>query len=384
MPPARHLGLPSPYLTVIVTLDEPLHVARQPDPAQAPDSYRAMVGGLHTTPAVIEHDGAQSGVQLQLSPLGTRALFGLPAGELAGLDLPATDLLGRLGDDLHEQMRATPTWAERFRLLDVGLGRLLDPSRRPPAEVCQAWHLLRASHGTARVADVARAVGWSERHLAARFRTEIGLTPKAAARVIRFDRARRMIPGSQRRRRGGDVRLRRPVAPRPRLRRVHRSRPGRLARRGGRKSSSPGRRGGSRLGVMSDKTPPPTVWPTLRANDARALIRFLVDVVGFEETAVYGEGDVVHHAELSWPLGGGIMLGSARDDGGDGPTPPGACSAYIVVDEPDALCDRVRAAGAEMTVDLHDTDYGSRDFAIRDPEGNRWYFGTYRGAPRAS
>ena len=52
---------------------------------------------------------------------------------------------------------------------------------------------------------------------------------------------------------------------------------------------------------MSDKTPPPTVWPTLRATDARALIRFLVDVVGFEETAVYGEGDVVHHAELSWP-----------------------------------------------------------------------------------
>ena len=49
---------------------------------------------------------------------------------------------------------------------------------------------------------------------------------------------------------------------------------------------------------MSDKTPPPTVWPTLCANDARALIRFLVDVVGFEETAVYGEGDIVHHAEL--------------------------------------------------------------------------------------
>ena len=181
--------------------------------------------------------------------------------------------------------------------------------------MCHAWHLLRASHGTARVADVARAVGWSERHLAARFRAEIGLTPKAAARVIRFDRARRMIPGSN----GAIVAATCGYADQSHLVRDFVEftglRPECLARRRGRKSSSRRRRRGSRLGVMSDKTPPPTVWPTLRANDARALIRFLVDVVGFEETAVYGEGDVVHHAELSWPLGGGIMLGSARDDG---------------------------------------------------------------------
>jgi uncharacterized glyoxalase superfamily protein PhnB len=135
---------------------------------------------------------------------------------------------------------------------------------------------------------------------------------------------------------------------------------------------------------MTDKTPPPQVWPTLRATDARALIRFLVDVVGFEETAVYGEGDVVHHAELSWPPGGGVMLGSEREGAAPGPTEPGRFSAYVVVDEPDALCARIRDAGAEVTTDLHDTDYGSRDFAIRDPEGNHWYFGTYRGAPRAT
>jgi uncharacterized glyoxalase superfamily protein PhnB len=132
---------------------------------------------------------------------------------------------------------------------------------------------------------------------------------------------------------------------------------------------------------MTDKTPPPQVWPTLRARDARALIRFLVDVVGFEETAVYGEGEVVHHAELAWPPGGGVMLGSAREND-SGVTEPGRFSAYVVVDEPDALCERVRAGGAEVAMDLHDTDYGSRDFAARDPEGNRWSFGTYRGEPR--
>ena len=195
VPPARHVGLPSPWITLILTLDEPLRVTRHPDPGQAPAEYRTLVGGLHTSPALIEHDGAQSGIQLQLSPLGTRALFGVPAGELAGLDLDAADLLGRLSGDLQERLQAASSWEERFGLLDGGLGGRLDPERTPPAEVRRAWHLLCASGGSLRVADVARAVGWSERHLAARFRVEIGLPPKAAARVIRFDRARRLIPG---------------------------------------------------------------------------------------------------------------------------------------------------------------------------------------------
>jgi uncharacterized glyoxalase superfamily protein PhnB len=131
--------------------------------------------------------------------------------------------------------------------------------------------------------------------------------------------------------------------------------------------------------------PPPQVWPTLRARDARALIRFLVDVVGFEETVVYGEGEQVDHAQLSWPLGGGIMLGSVRetDFSDDWSLTPGTFGAYVVTDTPDELFARISAAGTEVTTQLHDTDYGSRDFAIRDPEGNRWSFGTYRGEPGA-
>ena len=98
---------------------------------------------------------------------------------------------------------------------------------------------------------------------------------------------------------------------------------------------------------MTDNTPPPQVWPTLRARDARALIRFLVDAFGFEETVVYGDGDRVHHAQLSWPPGGGIMLGSVprgqRDD--DWPLPPGTFGAYVVTDDPDGLFARATAAG---------------------------------------
>jgi uncharacterized glyoxalase superfamily protein PhnB len=134
---------------------------------------------------------------------------------------------------------------------------------------------------------------------------------------------------------------------------------------------------------MNDKTPPPQVWPTLRARDARGLIRFLVDAFGFEETVVYGEGDRVDHAQLSWPAGGGIMLGSAREEDA-WPLLPGTFGAYVVTDDPDGLFARAIAAGAKVLRELHVTDYGSRDFAAEDPEGNLWSFGTYRGEPRAS
>jgi uncharacterized glyoxalase superfamily protein PhnB len=132
------------------------------------------------------------------------------------------------------------------------------------------------------------------------------------------------------------------------------------------------------------QTPPPTVWPTLRAQDAPALIRFLVDVVGFAETEVItGDNDTVSHAQLSWPQGGGVMLGSAGDRAPDDPwaLKPGSFGCYVVTDEPDKIHDRVAAAGVTITQAPHDTDYGSREFALRDPEGNLWSFGTYRGEP---
>ncbi len=133
---------------------------------------------------------------------------------------------------------------------------------------------------------------------------------------------------------------------------------------------------------MTDTTPPPQVWPTLRARNACALIRFLVDALGFAEVVVYGDGDRVDHAQLSWPPGGGIMLGSARDDGpGSGQLQPGSFAAYVVTDDPDGLHARAVKAGAQITAGLHETDYGSRDFAAADPEGNHWSFGTYRGEP---
>jgi uncharacterized glyoxalase superfamily protein PhnB len=123
------------------------------------------------------------------------------------------------------------------------------------------------------------------------------------------------------------------------------------------------------------------VWPSLAARDARALIDFYVEAFGFTISALYGEGDRVDHCEILWPLGGGIMLGDVKSDAShEWALQPGTFGVYVVTDNPDALHDRALAAGATLVRGLNDTPYGSREFSVRDPEGNHWSFGTYRGA----
>jgi AraC-like DNA-binding protein len=198
LPPARHRGLPSPYLTLIFTLDEPLTIEAHPDPGQPPGEFGTLLGGLHSAPALITHAGAQSGIQVALRPFGARALLGLPAGELAELDLPAEAVLGGVCAELRDRVRAAAGWPERFAVLDeillrrVGLGRV-GPGPGIAPEVGWAWQQLLREGGALRVSELAAGTGWSGRHLTSRFRAEIGLTPKAAARVIRFDRARKRL-----------------------------------------------------------------------------------------------------------------------------------------------------------------------------------------------
>ena len=125
------------------------------------------------------------------------------------------------------------------------------------------------------------------------------------------------------------------------------------------------------------------LWPSFIYRDAPAAIDFLCRAFGFVERARYGEGGVVHHAELGWPAGGGIMLGSVREGAALSDLPAGAGSVYIVIDNPDEMYDRAKAAGATITRELRDEDYGSRGFTCRDPEGVYWSFGTYAGASGA-
>ncbi len=122
------------------------------------------------------------------------------------------------------------------------------------------------------------------------------------------------------------------------------------------------------------------LYPTLRYRDAEAAIRWLIDVLGFTERVIYRDGGAIAHAELA--IGSSIlMLGEMRDDAYGalvGPVEGHRTDAlYLAVDDADAVHARVSASGREIAQPLVDKDYGSREFACRDPEGNLWVIGTY-------
>ncbi|GAA4793028.1 AraC family transcriptional regulator [Actinomycetospora chlora] len=189
--PGVHRGLPSPYLTFIVTFGVPL-VMRGPDGGLV--RRRTALGGLHTTPETIVHEGRQSGVQISLDPLAARALLRRPASEIAGVTVDADDVLGALAREMQERVESADGWAGRFAALDEVLHRALDDEARPVApEVRQAWRRVVSSAGTVPVRALADEVGWSERHLGQRFRAEVGVAPKVAGRMARFDRTRRSL-----------------------------------------------------------------------------------------------------------------------------------------------------------------------------------------------
>jgi uncharacterized glyoxalase superfamily protein PhnB len=125
----------------------------------------------------------------------------------------------------------------------------------------------------------------------------------------------------------------------------------------------------------------PTIIPAVRYRDAEAALTFLTAAFGVREKAVFrGDDGVIHHAEL-WVGTGLIMLGEYTGEGwlGGEPARPlsSTVSLYVVIDDPDAHHETAVAAGARVVRELEDMPYGSREYSVRDPEGNLWSFGTY-------
>ena len=196
--PGTHAGLPSPTITVIIAFDEPLTLSVLPDGRPEPVTMWAMASGLHDRPATILHDGNQHGVQLDVSPLHTRALFGVPSGALCRQVAPLDELLGDHASELLDRLDTSAGWGDRFDVVDAVLSARLDEldGRRGGEvrhELVHAW--TRLCDDGAPVATVAEELGWSRRHLRAQFRTEFGLNPSTVARVARFHRAQHWVRG---------------------------------------------------------------------------------------------------------------------------------------------------------------------------------------------
>ncbi len=178
----RHLVLPA-------TAAVPLVVKILDSPRRPP----AFLMGTRGSATVVEGDCAPSYLEVWLAPLGAYTLLGLPLDELGGQLVDLADVLGPEGRRLAEQLRETHGWRQRFALMDQFLLRRMDSGPRPSPEVGWAWRMLVASGGTVPIGRIADEVGWSHRHLIARFRQQIGLTPKTGARLVRLDAVWRCI-----------------------------------------------------------------------------------------------------------------------------------------------------------------------------------------------
>ncbi|SNS87781.1 helix-turn-helix domain-containing protein [Rhodococcoides kyotonense] len=187
--PGRHIGMPSPYLTVILAIGEKLEIAESP--RQGACAFESLASGISAEPVTIAHDGNQHGIQLSLTPAGARALFGIPTAALGSWMVDLDDVLPD-AQELMERIATAASWDSRFDVVDEILCRSV--TERPiESTLVEAWHQLVESGGSARVGEVASNIGWSRRHLINRFTAEFGVAPKDAAKISRFHHSHRLM-----------------------------------------------------------------------------------------------------------------------------------------------------------------------------------------------
>lgn len=179
--PLRRRELPTTVVPLIVSFGPEIDLAGH-------GRRHSFVAGLDDAPAVTEHGGEQHGLQIDLDPLAAGRLLGVPMHELAGRVVELEDVLGRDVPLLAEQLAGLAGWEARFALVEAVLARRLAGARPLPPAVTEAWTRLRAAHGGVAVGALARETGWSRRQLVTRFREHVGVAPKAAGRLLRFQR----------------------------------------------------------------------------------------------------------------------------------------------------------------------------------------------------
>jgi AraC-like DNA-binding protein len=194
--PLHRREVATPSVTLIISFGDRLRV--RPDGGTG-GTFTSFLAGLYDRPVVVEHDGRQHGLQIDLTPLGARALLGLPMHELANRTVELDGVLGARAGVIEDRLASASGPGERFALLDELFPDLFEGRAVTPG-MARVWRMLKASDGRVSVADLAEGAGWSRRHLVERFRAEVGLPPKVIARMLRFSLACRLLdearPGS--------------------------------------------------------------------------------------------------------------------------------------------------------------------------------------------
>jgi AraC-like DNA-binding protein len=179
--PVRRSELPGGRIVLVVSLGPQMDIDGR--------RYTSFAAGLHDAPAHTAHDGLGHGIQAYMSPLGARRFFWMPMGELTRQVVELEDLLGPAAGELAERLAAAGDWAARIDLFERAIATRVRAAPPVAPELEWAWQRLLESDGAAPIGPLAQELGWSRRHLAARFRAELGMTPKAVARILRFERA---------------------------------------------------------------------------------------------------------------------------------------------------------------------------------------------------
>jgi AraC-like DNA-binding protein len=151
-------------------------------------SFGSFIAGMYSTYAISENTGASHCLQFNLTPIGARVLFGIPMHELSERIVDFSDVMGRDGARLETEIAEAPNWDSRFAILDRFLIRRIGEARPICSAVRHAWKRLRDTGGLIPVSTLADELDWSRKHLANRFREDIGLPPKTMARLLRFRR----------------------------------------------------------------------------------------------------------------------------------------------------------------------------------------------------
>ncbi|MCF2533111.1 helix-turn-helix domain-containing protein [Yinghuangia sp. KLBMP8922] len=134
------------------------------------------------------------GLQIRLTPIAAAAVLGGLSTELTGSVASFADVWGPDAGRLHATLRAAATWDERFALAASALRRRIAAARPPvDAEVAYTWQRTLRTGGRRRIETLADDTGWSRKRLSARFAAQLGVTPKRAARLVRFDRAAHLL-----------------------------------------------------------------------------------------------------------------------------------------------------------------------------------------------